>query len=180
MDYVAGEMMNEQAQKVLIDLLNRATSGIDKAVEFSQAQIPDVVNQLLMWNFTISLIYFISGIAIIPVWLIAYRKLLNLSERLLNNRNEELKLRKQEAKEAFASGESWTRFGGGGGITSVKYDSIMSANEWISNATYSMVILLCTGAFSIFMAINLVNFTWIKIWIAPKLYLIEYAASLVK
>lgn len=24
------------------------------------------------------------------------------------------------------------------------------------------------------------NFDWLKIWLAPKLYLIEYAASLVK
>jgi len=29
-------------------------------------------------------------------------------------------------------------------------------------------------------AIGLINLTWLKIWIAPKLFLVEYAASLVK
>lgn len=29
-------------------------------------------------------------------------------------------------------------------------------------------------------AFNLINFTWLKIWIAPKVYLLEYLAQLVK
>ncbi len=48
--------MNEQANKILADLLQKASNGIDAAVSFSQAQIPDVIHQLLVWNFTFSLI----------------------------------------------------------------------------------------------------------------------------
>ncbi len=42
--------MEEQANKILVELLQKASNGIDAAVSFSQAQIPDVVHQLLLWN----------------------------------------------------------------------------------------------------------------------------------
>jgi hypothetical protein len=44
--------MNEQANKILVELLQKAANGIDAAVSFSQAQIPEVVHQLLVWKFT--------------------------------------------------------------------------------------------------------------------------------
>ncbi|OSL33845.1 hypothetical protein [Escherichia albertii] len=46
--------MEEQANKILIELLQKASNGIDAAVSFSQAQIPDVVHQLLLWNMLIA------------------------------------------------------------------------------------------------------------------------------
>ncbi|HDY5331985.1 TPA: hypothetical protein RQ687_004102 [Klebsiella pneumoniae] len=42
--------MNEQANKILVDLLQKASDGIDAAVSFSQAQIPDVISQLMTWK----------------------------------------------------------------------------------------------------------------------------------
>lgn len=42
--------MNEQANKILVELLQKAANGIDAAVSFSQAQIPEVVHQLLDGN----------------------------------------------------------------------------------------------------------------------------------
>lgn len=42
--------MEEQANKILVELLQKASNGIDAAVSFSQAQIPDVIHQLLMWH----------------------------------------------------------------------------------------------------------------------------------
>ncbi|MDA6225065.1 hypothetical protein OSK11_24985, partial [Escherichia coli] len=48
--------MEEQANKILVELLQKASNGIDAAVSFSQAQIPDVVHQLLLWNMVDSLI----------------------------------------------------------------------------------------------------------------------------
>ncbi|WP_228724015.1 hypothetical protein [Raoultella ornithinolytica] len=42
--------MNEQANKILVDLLKKASDGIDAAVSFSQAQIPDVISQLMTWK----------------------------------------------------------------------------------------------------------------------------------
>ncbi|MBJ8812670.1 hypothetical protein, partial [Citrobacter koseri] len=59
--------MNEQANKILIELLQKAANGIDAAVSFSQAQIPDVVHQLLVWNMTHSLIMTLIAISTIPL-----------------------------------------------------------------------------------------------------------------
>lgn len=58
--------MNEQANKILADLLQKASNGIDAAVSFSQAQIPDVIHQLLMWNFTKSIV--MSVLAIMTIY----------------------------------------------------------------------------------------------------------------
>ncbi|MBJ8812661.1 hypothetical protein, partial [Citrobacter koseri] len=64
--------MNEQANKILVELLQKAANGIDAAVSFSQAQIPDVVHQLLVWNMTHSLIMTVIAISTIPlvIWFV--------------------------------------------------------------------------------------------------------------
>lgn len=58
--------MNEQANKILVELLQKASNGIDAAVTFSQAQIPDVIHQLLVWNFTKSLALTLLMVLTIP------------------------------------------------------------------------------------------------------------------
>lgn len=135
--------MNDKAQKVLTDLLQKASNGIDSAVAFSQAQIPDIVHQLLMWNFVSSIICMIASAAIFISCLVFVFWL--------------LKQRKE--------GAGWTEFLGNSSISSVAYDFTMFAS-----ITFT-VISLCVFASS---------FDWLKIWIAPKLYLMEYAASLIK
>ncbi len=59
--------MEEQANKILVELLQKASNGIDAAVSFSQAQIPDVVHQLLLWNMVDSLIKTLMAILTIPL-----------------------------------------------------------------------------------------------------------------
>ena len=59
--------MEEQANKILVELLKKASNGIDAAVSFSQAQIPDVVHQLLLWNMVDSLIKTLIAILTIPL-----------------------------------------------------------------------------------------------------------------
>lgn len=140
--------MEEQANKILVELLKKASNGIDAAVSFSQAQIPDVVHQLLIWSFVHSALFQLAGLLL----LIAAIKLPSFARTARNN------------------GERWTSFDGrpndGYFISSVYYD-------------------ICTVFVPIFgsiMGILIIafNFKWLKIWIAPKLFLIEYAASLVK
>lgn len=140
--------MEEQANKILVELLQKASNGIDAAVSFSQAQIPDVVHQLLIWSFVHSALFQVTGLLL----LIAATKLPSFARTARNN------------------GERWTSFDGrpndGHFISSVYYD-------------------ICTVFVPIFGSIMGVliiafNFEWLKIWLAPKLFLIEYAASLVK
>ncbi|STH60706.1 Gene 34 protein [Escherichia coli] len=140
--------MEEQANKILVELLQKASNEIDAAVPFSQAQIPDVVHQLLIWSFVHSALFQVAGLLL----LIAAIKLPSFARTERNN------------------GERWTSFDGrpndGRFISSVYYD-------------------ICTVFVPIFGSIMGVliiafNFEWLKIWLAPKLFLIEYAASLVK
>jgi hypothetical protein len=61
--------MNEQANKILLGLLQKASDGIDAAVSFSQAQIPDVINQLLIWKAASSFLSFLIGLLLIALGL---------------------------------------------------------------------------------------------------------------
>ncbi|EOI3556453.1 hypothetical protein ACMSZQ_002773 [Cronobacter dublinensis] len=128
--------MNEQANKILVELLQKASNGIDAAVSFSQAQVPDVVKQLLLWNSVSSALFQIFVIAFLAFYAWSSVKALNK----LNN----------GALDEIGDGLCvvWMVFGG---IASL----ILFVGFWM-------------------------NFDWLKIWLAPKLYLIEYAASLVK
>ncbi|HHL0959084.1 TPA: hypothetical protein ACQVH3_003838 [Serratia marcescens] len=42
--------MPNNANDIIISLINRAASGIDQAVDFSKAQLPDVIHQLIIWK----------------------------------------------------------------------------------------------------------------------------------
>ena len=49
--------MNEELQKALGELLSKANNGINTAGEFLAAELPDVIQQLLMWHSLKSCIY---------------------------------------------------------------------------------------------------------------------------
>lgn len=149
--------MNEQANKILVELLQKAANGIDAAVSFSQAQIPDVVHQLLVWNMTHSLIMTVIAISTIPlvVWFVKRQ------------------YRKVEIGKFGNEGYSWDK-------GNPKYSPTM---VWDSKGELSFLIvpgvavLLFWGLWVIAIVTKM---TWLKIWLAPKLYLLEYAASLIK
>ncbi|EGT5186198.1 hypothetical protein FZI02_08110 [Cronobacter sakazakii] len=149
--------MNEQANKILVELLQKASNGIDAAVSFSQAQIPDVIHQLLIWNMVHSLIMTLIAISTIPLvfWFVKRQ------------------CRKVEVGKFGNEGYSWDR-------GNPKYSPTM---VWDSKGELSF--LIAPGAAVLFFWVLWViavvtKMTWLKIWLAPKLYLIEYAASLVK
>lgn len=123
--------MNEQAQKVLAELLNKAAAGIDSAVAFSQAQLPDVVHQLLVWNATSSLLFQILAVLVIAGYLFSLKKAVEVA----------------------------------GGYSAFN--------------TVAAIYIVAGGIASAVMFVGFwFSFAWLKIWLAPKLYLIEYAARL--
>ena len=64
--------MKENLQNALVEILNRAISGIDSSVAFMQAELPDVISQLLTWYAVKSATYSLFGISYyhyIPSWL---------------------------------------------------------------------------------------------------------------
>ena len=149
--------MQEEANKILVDLLKKASDGIDSAIAFSQAQIPDVVHQLLVWNMVDSLIKTLIAISTIPLVIWFMKK----------------QYQKVEIGKFDNEGWSWEK-------GNHKYKPTMI---WESNGEISFLILPLAAVFVLwvsFIIAVVTNMTWLKIWLAPKLYLIEYAASLIK
>lgn len=149
--------MEEQANKILVELLQKASNGIDDAVSFSQAQIPDVVHQLLLWNMVDSLIKTLIAILTIPL---VFRFMKKQCQRV-------------EIGKICDEGYSWER-------GNPKYRPTM---VWDSKGEISFLILPLAGVlimWGLFIIATVTNMVWLKIWLAPKLYLIEYAASLIK
>lgn len=128
--------MEEQANKILVELLQKAVGGIDAAVSFSQAQIPDVVHQLLVWNSVSSFLYQLFVILLISGYFLSIKKLNYIA---LNESNSPEK--------------------SGLAVVGIVAGGIVSLSFFVSFFFY---------------------FDWLKIWLAPKLYLLEYAASLIK
>lgn len=149
--------MNEQANKILVELLQKAANGIDAAVSFSQAQIPDVVHQLLVWNFVHSMIITVFALASIPlvIWFI------------------KIQIRKVEIGKFGDEGYSWDR-GKPKYLPTFVWDKKGEVNPFI------MFLLMFVAMWGTWLICLMSNLTWLKIWLAPKLYLLEYAASLVK
>ena len=130
--------MNEQLQKVLADIITRVTSGADAAIQFGKEQIPEVLKQLLIWNFTFSFLIWFSATAIIVgyiIWMLTKFKWWFKNQR----------------------------------TTTSEQDAAVTAISVIWGIiTFIMIFVFWC------------NLDWLKIWVAPKLYLLEYAASLIK
>jgi len=147
--------MNAQSQKILLDLLQKASNGIDAAVSFSQAQIPDVVHQLLVWNFVHSLIAMTIAIATVPLVIIIVRKQLCRSRDGMLDDDD----------------CSWSK-------GKPRYAPTL---VWDKRGELSMAIIpagCVLVSWFLWVMSTLADLSWLKIWIAPKLYLIEYAATL--
>lgn len=141
--------MDDKANKILVELLQKASDGIDSAVAFSQAQIPDVVHQLLVWNFVSSMLAMVIGLVLFCGMPLICRSIL-------------VRYGKAKVKD-----ETWVI------DQSFDYTKSMSFPAF-------MVLFFCAGIFIISCLVVINSMDWLKIWLAPKLYLLEYAASLIK
>lgn len=148
--------VKNQANEVLSQLLQRAVDGVDAAVEFSQSQIPDVVEQLLMWKLMEGILWGFVGFVIVVIGF----KMWTGSARLA-----------AKAYKAREDGEDWVWLTPSVKVcTSMTYDYCVSPAPKFVAAFVSLVGLAFMSSFM----------GALKIAIAPKLYLLEYAAGLVK
>lgn len=118
--------MTEELQGALKDILN----GVLTAKDFMLAELPEVIQQLLLWKFCLSLSHIILGFLLVALVFFARHKCSKL--------------------------ESWNP----------RTDDLFSYGI---SVVVSCILILITF-----------NLTWLQIWVAPKVYLIEYAASLAK
>ena len=141
--------MNEQLQQALTEILTKTVDGIDSGVEFMHAELPDVIEQLLMWYAVKGVICFLFGLLLILAWVATF--------------NYILKRRPQDGGENFL----WERW------------SHKDENELKIEAQLFIVISgILAAIFSMVYIPEIM--TTIKIWIAPKIWIIEYTARLVK
>jgi hypothetical protein len=131
--------MNEQLQQALTEVLNKTVEATGKATDFLIAELPDVIQQLLMWKMAESLIVFVVSLAAIvagpSMACYTWRKLDEYYHREKGKGNHRV--------------------------------------EWLCPVSLFWLVLTLPGSLCI-------NITWLQIWIAPKVYLLEYAASLAK
>ena len=115
--------MNEQAQQVLADMMQRALDGVDEAVEFSKAEIPAVIEQLLMWHMVESLIFFIVSLLIIALLVTFWVK---MSPKIVNEFKKP-SLQRSDVWEFFVP-----MFGGMAsiGILAVAIPGILPDRDW--------------------------------------------------
>lgn len=126
--------MNENLQNAVTALIEKSLGALESAQNFLVAEIPDVIQQLLMWKFTISLIYFSLGMFFILIFPV------------------------------IANLIAWKY--------TKKFE--MENDPWLFTPSLLFSIL------SVVVGWCMVNLTWLQIWIAPKIFLIEYAAKLIK
>lgn len=145
--------VSDKAQQVLVTLLEKAVVGIDAAVSFSQAQIPDVIQQLLMWNLVQSVL---QTILIVILAYPVYRFVVQQVK----------KTQIGVVEVGHKSGEPLYK-------TNLVWDSEGDVHPGV------LIVGLLVITYGAFAFATLTNLVWLKIWIAPKLYLIEYAAHLI-
>jgi len=122
--------MNEKLEKALTTLIEKALNGIDAAGDFMAGEIPDVVNQILIWHCVESFIWFAVPLSFsVGIQVVLWKNREDIS-RILSNGAE------------------------------ILYIPVVGTP-----------IFLLLGSLS--------SIDWLKILIAPKLYLLEYAAKIV-
>lgn len=63
--------MNDQAKDILAQMMQRTLDSVDAAVEFGQQQIPIVIEQLLTWHYVEAMVVGLLQITIVLAWCFA-------------------------------------------------------------------------------------------------------------
>lgn len=128
--------MNEQLQTLLLDLVQRSILALESGATFLAGEIPEVIQQLLIWKAVESSIWFVFWV-ILSALVFYYLGV-----------------------KGFKLAKTYEEESGG--------------------ASYFCWIPLFGIACSITIPSIIHNLDWLQILVAPKLYLFEYAAELMK
>ena len=163
------DSVKNKASDVLLNMVNITIQTMNDVVEFGKQQIPEVIHQLLMWKAVESFLGFAMNVVLIIIAIL-------LMTRWGKKVGDSMADKRHKAAKEYAEGAEWTRWGYGSSITSMPYDLIMNGSvllRWVIVVVGGMLLMSSVSA-------ALHSLDWLKIWIAPKVYLIEYAATLVK
>lgn len=144
--------MKQELDAALAELITKSLAAMDKGAEFLSEQVPEVVQQLLWWEGVRSFIQFLVGVVILGL-------MIGLPLYIYFWLTKEVEIRRY--------GE--TRKG-------PRYEVI----EVTAEAGVIFILGLSVEFIGLLVSATLLNLTWLKIWIAPKIFLIEYAARMFK
>lgn len=159
-------------QDALVSIIQKTQQGIDASVSFLSEQIPDVVQQLLIWKASealvwalIQLFFGVLGLLLVQKGIKGVSKQLNLDQVAESTKDiycrttgdsAEKKKAYQEAEKAASAHHLPLTAGIVGGVVGVIFIAAFLFNFWDNLLTI------------------------VQIWVAPKIYLIEYATKLIK
>lgn len=132
--------IQDTANQALQQMLTMAVNGLQGAVDFSKAQIPDVIHQMLMWNILNSVLAQVVSVVILVITTFLFCKLIK------SGKNRE------------------SMFSECGGLT------------FMGGAVGFVLLALIL----LFLFNFLDSFDWVEIIVAPKYYLLQQAAHLIK
>ena len=142
--------------------MNTALSAIVESIartqDFVIDQAPDVVQQLLAWQFTKSLIFFVFSALLVVAALLPH-----LSRWAAG--------RAKAAETDFKEKAAWTRLVPCGQATSEAFDFIVCLPFYVLPARAIVAIAGTIGIFA--------NLGWLQVLVAPKSYVVEYITNII-
>ncbi len=126
--------MDKQLQQAVSSLIEKSLSAFEAGADFMAAQLPEVVQQLLLWHLALSATKAAAAVLLLVVLVVATYK-----------------------------GHKWAM--ACKGYTDPWFFFTMGSVIGWSLGTIGMTAFW--------------NLTWLQIWVAPKIFLIEYAARMV-
>jgi hypothetical protein len=137
---------------VLIGAVTKTVDAVETAAGFLAAQAPDVIEQLLMWHLVSSLLLCVTGIVVLYVLQRVLRSCTGKGARV-------------DPDDAYHYGYKQT----------LTHDGKGNQCPRIIGTVIASIIVLTIG-------INLItgNMDWLKIFVAEKIWLMEYATDMVK
>ena len=148
---VVEKTVNDELKIALTDMVNKVVVVTGQATDFLVAEIPDVIQQLLMWKMVESLVFSTLGLILICIPLLVWKFYCGVG-----------KIVEPETKETYA------RY-----VPTLTHDSRGDIHAGVVFFVFSSLclVLVCCSIF---------NLDWLQILISPKVYLIEYATNIVK
>ena len=129
-------------------------SGVNEmkdGVTFLKGEIPHVVEQMIKWYGIESFIYFIIGIVSCFVVMFCIFKIVKKSYKIIDTTKK------------YDEGN-------------IKHTEKMNIEN---KECTKLIIYIITGIMFLIFGVCQINLSWLKIWIAPKVWLIEYGKTLV-
>lgn len=152
--------MNEQLQQALAALLNKTVAGVEAGTSFLRAELPEVIQQLLIWKAVSSALTFSITLCLLAVCIVKIRK---PAAQLREYLRGDILYYSNNGNDMEAEGKR---------LRTENAGSIPFFIGWMAAAFLAGLVFAIKGLSSASIAL--------QIWLAPKIYLIEYAASLAK